>query len=131
MSTFLQVTAGVLLTAVLGIVLSKQNKDIAVVLTVAVCCMVLGAALSFFKPVLDFVGTLQSLGQLDTELVQILLKAVGIGIVSEVASTICTDSGNSALGKTVQMVATAVILWLSLPLMQALLDMVESILGDI
>lgn len=131
MDTFLQVTAGVLLTAVLGLVLSKQNKDMTVLLTAAVCCMVLLAVVTFLEPVLSFIKQLQAIGQLDSDIMRILFKAVGIGVICEVASTICTDSGNSALGKAVQMLATAVILWISLPLMQSLLEMVENILGDV
>ena len=44
MSSFLQITAGALVTAILGLVLSKQGKDITLLLSLLACCMVLSAA---------------------------------------------------------------------------------------
>lgn len=131
MERFLQVLAGVLLTVVLGVVLSKQNKDMATVLTVAVCCMAVAVAASYLEPVIDFVRQLQEVGQLDSDMLQILLKAVGIGLVAQIAELICSDSGNGALGKTIQILATAAVLWLSLPLMRSLLEMVQKIMGEV
>lgn len=131
MERFLQVSAGVLLTVILGIVLSKQSKDMALLLTVAACCMAVAAAASYLQPVMDFIRQLQTVGQLDTDMLQILLKAVGIGLVAEIASLICSDSGNAALGKTIQLLAAAAVLWLALPLMQSLLEMVQKIVGEV
>lgn len=131
MELFLQVLAGVLLTVVLGIALGKQNKDMSMILTLAVCCMVLAAAFFYLKPVIDFVRQMESLGGLDPEMLQIMLKAVGIGLICQIAVLICGDSGNAALGKTIQILASAVVLWISLPLMRALLEMIQKILGDL
>ena len=131
MERFWQVTAGVLLTVVLAIALSKGSKDLTLVLTMVVCCMVLTAAFAYLEPVLDFIKELQTLGQLDSTLSSIMLKAVGIGVVAEIAILICSDSGNAALGKALQIMATVVILWLALPLMRSLLDMVQRIMGEI
>ena len=131
MELFLQVLAGVLLTVVLGIALGKQNKDMSMVLTLAVCCMVLAAAISYLRPVIEFVQQLEVLGGLGSEMLQIMLKAVGIGLISQIAVLICGDSGNAALGKTIQILASAVVLWISLPLMRALLEMIQTILGDL
>jgi len=131
MDTFLQVTAGVLLAVVLGLMLGKQSKDMASLLTLAVLCMVIAAVATFLQPVLAFVEKLQQVGKLDSDVLRIVFKAVGVGVIGEIAATICADSGNGALGKGIQMLSVAVILWLSLPLMQSLLDMITSILGDV
>jgi len=131
MERFWQVTAGVLLAVVLGIALGKGSKDITLVLVMSVCCMVLTAALVYLEPVLDFVRELQELGQLDGTVSSVLLKAVGIGLVAEIAMLICNDSGNAALGKALQIMATALILWLAVPLMHSLLEMIQKIMGEI
>ena len=120
-----------MLTVVLGIALGKQSKDISLILTIVVCVMVLLAAVSYLQPVVEFVKRLQSIGQLDTEYGQILLKSVGIGLVTEFAVLICNDSGNTALGKSLQIAATVVVLWISLPLMESLMDLIERIMGGV
>ena len=131
MTTFWQVVAGAMISVVLGLALSKQGKDITLLMSIAVCCMILLAAIAYLKPVLDFVKQLQSIGNLDNDLLGIMLKAVGIGLVAEIATLICNDSGNSALGKAVQILASAVVLWLAIPLMQSLLELVQKIMGEV
>ncbi len=131
MTAFWQVLGGVLIAVVLALILHQQGKDMALILSIAMCCMVLIAAMAYLKPVIAFIRELQSIGKLDNDMVRIMLKAVGIGLTAEIASLICTDAGNGALGKTVQILASAVILWLGLPLMQALMDMIQQMMGEV
>ena len=100
-------------------------------LGVAICCIVMTAAMSYFQPVIDFFRKLEDLGGLDPQLLSILLKAVGISFLAEVVGLICADSGNAALGKGLQILAVAVILWLCIPLLNELITLVETILGAI
>lgn len=131
MDVFLKTISGVLIAIVLGLILARQGKDISVLLTIAVCCMVVTAAVTYLNPVVVFFDKLESIGQLDSGMLTILLKAVGIGLLSEITSLICADAGNAALGKTLQIFASAVILWISIPLLTSLLDLVEEILGEL
>ena len=128
MDIFIKASAIALVSVVLGIILSKQNKDISLLLTVSVCCAIAVAAFSYLHPIIDFFRTLKEIGKLDSQLFSILLKAVGIGLLSEVAALICADFGNSALGKTLQLLSTIVILWISLPLFNNLIELIQRIL---
>ena len=128
MDTFIKATAGVLIALILCLVLAKQGKDLSILLVLLVSCMVLSAALTYLQPVLDFFNKLTVIGKLNTELIGILLKAVGIGLLSEIASLICADAGNSALGRTLQIMASTVILALSVPIFTQLLELIETLL---
>jgi stage III sporulation protein AD len=68
---------------------------------------------------------------LNLELLAVILKTVGIGMVGELAGLVCSDAGNAALAKTIQILTTAMILWLSIPLFESLLDLVQTILGEL
>ena len=125
-----KIITGVLITVVLSIVLNKQNKDLSIVLILAVSAMVLFAAISYIEPVFAFIDKLQELGNLDQSVLQIILKAVGISLIAEIAVQVCQDSGNTALGKAVQIFATMAVLWISLPLMESLIDLLQNIMGD-
>lgn len=131
MDVFLQATAAVLLAVVLCLVLNRQDKELSVLLTIGVCCMVLLLALRYVQPVVDFFHQLKDMGQLNSDFLEILMKVVGIGFLSEIACLVCTDAGNASLGKTLQMMATFVILWLSIPLLGGLMDLIQNILGEI
>lgn len=131
MDGYFKAVAAALITAVLCMVLAKQGKDTAVLLTILACVMILFAAFGYLYSLLDFFGTLEEMIALEGDHFQILFKVVGIGMVGETASLICTDAGNAALGKTLQILGTILILCLSLPLFQSLLELIGGILGGI
>ena len=131
MNIFLKSAAGILIAVIIGHSLSKQNKDTALLLVMGVCVMVLISAMEYFQPVVDFFQKLQSMGNLDSQMLSVLLKTVGIGVLSEITALICADSGNAALGKGLQILASAVILWMSVPLMTELMSLIEGILGGV
>lgn len=131
MDVFIKATIGVLITLVLYLILARQGKDISTLLVVAVCCMVAAAAMNFLEPVVEFLRKLQTLGQLDSEMLRLILRAVGIGLLAEITGLICADAGNAALGKILQILASAVILWMSVPLFTSLIELVEEILVSV
>lgn len=128
MDIFLKTTAGILVTVILSLTISKHTKDLSALLVLAVCCMVAVIAISQLKPVISFALKLQTICGLNEVFLEILLKAVGIGFLAELAELICTDSGNAALGKVLKLSASAIILLLALPLFENLIDLVENIL---
>ena len=131
MDTFVKAIAGTMVAVVLYLILSKENRDLSVLLSITVCCVVASAAMQYLQPIIQFFKKLQQIGDLNSEMLWILLKSVGIAMLGEITSLICTDSGNAALGKVLQILASAVILWLSLPLFTTLIELVEKILGSI
>ena len=131
MISFFQVTGAVLIAVILGLSLNKHGKDFSVVLILLVSCMVLTVMTAYFEPIIDFVEELLQIGEIQNDLMKPVLKATGIGIVAEIASLICSDSGNAALGKCIQIFAASVILWISLPLMRSMLELMQRMLGNI
>ena len=128
MDGFLKTTACVLITLVLFITIDKKAKDIAVVIGAVACIMIAIVTMTYIQPIISFFHQLQSIGNFDPESMSILLRCVGIGILAEIVSLICTDAGNAALGKMIQLSAGIVVLWLSLPLFKKLIELVEGIL---
>lgn len=131
MDIFLKAAAMAMICVILYLILSKQNKDIAVLLTLAASCAIIMTAAGYLSPVFDFLRRLLTLSNMDSQFAQILVKATGIGILAELASMICTDAGNAALGKAVQLLSTAIILWMSLPLFSNLIELINKLLGEI
>ena len=128
MDIFLKTTAGVLIALILTLVLSKQGKDFSLLLTILVCVIVSAAAINYLTPVITFFERLQNIGKLDTEFLEILLRAVGIGLLAEITGLICSDAGNAAMGKTLQFLASGVLLWMSVPLFTNIIDLIEELL---
>ena len=131
MGYFWKATAAVLMAVILSLALEKQGKDFSVILTLAVCGMAASVAFLYLEPVLDFLWELEAMADLREDMLGILLKAVGIGLVAELASVICSDGGNASLGKQMQLLGSAVILYISLPVFRSLLQLIQRILGEV
>ena len=131
MSVFWKSVAGVLIALILWLCLEKHNKDISLLLTLAVCAMIIITALSFLHPIVSFLQKIQKIGNIDSDLYTVLIKAVGIGVLSELSALVCKDAGNDALGKTLQLLASSVILWMAIPLFNTLISLIEDILKTV
>lgn len=131
MDGFLKACGAVFISVILIINLSGQRKDMALLLTLAVCIMVATVTMQYLRPILGFVEELEKIGNLDVDMVRILLKIVGIGIVSEIAVPVCADTGNTAVGKSLQFMTVMVMIALSLPLFRSLVQVLQEILGQL
>jgi stage III sporulation protein AD len=128
MELFWRAAAAVLITVILSLCLERYEKAAAVMLTLFTVSLVAILAVSYLEPVMTFAKKLCTVGQLDENMLEILLKAVGIGLIGEISSLVCSDSGHAVLGKVLQILCTAVILWLSLPLFEQTLDLLQEVL---
>lgn len=131
MGGFWEAAAGIMVAVVLWIVVSKQGKEFSIGLSLIACCLALMLIASYLDPVFDLIARLERLAGIQQEWISVMLKAVGIGVIVEIGSLICEDAGNAALGKTLQIAGAIVILWLSVPLMSGLIDLLERMLGEV
>lgn len=131
MALFWKTTAGVLVAVVLVLAVGKQERDLALLLTMAACILAVTAGFSILEPVLDFLYRLEKLGDLQSGVLGILLKITGIGLVGEITEMICRDSGNASLARGMQLLVTAVILSQSLPILETVLELIQTILGGL
>lgn len=131
MDVILKASALTLIVSILYQMVSGRSKEIGTLLYVLGSCAILITAVTYIEPVFSFIGKLQTLGDLNNEMLEILLKSVGIGLLAEISMLVCNDMGNTSMGKTLQILATAVILWLSLPMLNSLLDLIGNLLGEV
>lgn len=128
MELYLKAISCVLIGAVLCLSLYGKGKEIALLLGLLVCVLVIGAGFSYLRTVFSFFAKLQQLIGLDNDLLNILLKAVGVAIIGEIAGLVCKDAGQASLCKAIQILTSAVILWISLPLYNQILSLIEELL---
>ena len=129
MELYFKGAAGILLAAVLGLALQKQEKDLSAVLTAAVIAMAAVLMLRMLEPALELLRQLEQVGNLRSDALELLLKAAGIGLTAEVAGLVCADAGNAALAKMLRLLGTAAILCLSVPMFTALLECITEMVG--
>lgn len=129
MDTFWKAAAVILLSVILSLALEKQERDMSVLLSIAACCLTATIGLSYLESVLDFLRELERTGNLQNGSLDILLKATGIALVAELAGMVCSDAGCGTMAKGLRFLSSAAILYLSLPVFRALLNLVQELLG--
>ena len=125
MNTVLKAISVCLIATVLWITLSSYNKNIALLLSVCVCCGILIPAYEYLSPVLKYFDELQNGSGWDHTAMQTVIRAAGVGILSELAALICTDAGNASIAKAIRILSTTCIMWLSLPMFRTLMELIE------
>lgn len=131
MDYFWKAAALTIVTILLGLTLEKQAKDYSVLLSIAACILIGGIALYYLDDILDLFRELERVGNISHDVLIVIVKAVAVGFVTEIASAVCSDAGNSALGKTLQMAGNAAILYLSIPIFQSMVTLIQEILGNV
>ena len=128
MGVFFKTAAGVLAALIVLLCVNKYNKDFSVIITLAVCAMVFLSAITFVKPVVDFVEKLQTTGNIDAELLSVVLKVVGIAVTGDFCNLVCKDAGNESMGKALQLLSASAAVWMSIPVFEKLLSLLDGIL---
>lgn len=129
MQKFLQVAVIGLLTVVFSNLLRKNSKELAILLSLVACCVIAAALVELVQPLIAFMEKLRNFTELDRHLMAPMLKCIGIGMLTQISSGICADAGESAIAKLIEICGSAFALYVSLPLLEAVLDMIGSIGG--
>ena len=131
MDVFWKAMGTALVGVVLTLALERQSKDFSLLLTLTVCGLMAIAALTFLSPVLDYLGDLCAMADLQQGMLYALLKVFGIGMSGEIAASVCADAGNTSLGKGIRFLSNAAILYLSIPIFSSLMDLIRQILSEV
>ena len=116
-----------------GVLLALQIKqarpEYAVYLSVATGVFLLIMAAQRLEVVVESVRLIQSSISIQSSYIQVLLKIIGITYISEFAADICRDAGYSAVAGQIGIFAKLSILAVSMPIVIALLETIQSFLG--
>ena len=129
MELFLQAAAIAVITVVLTSLLKKTNRELSLLLTLAACILIGVFFMRLAEPIVDFLSKLRNLAGLDKTLMTPMLKTIGIGFLTQISATVCADAGENAIAKLVEICGGVLALYVALPLLEAVLDMVEQMSG--
>ena len=129
MEEFWKAAAVLILAVIFSTAIGKTEKDISVVLNVASCCIVVMVALHYLSEVVGFLWELSRCNDQLSAAMGTLLKISGIALMTELTGLMSADAGSSSLGKAMQILGNAAILFLSLPLMESFFTMIQEIVG--
>lgn len=127
----MKITALALVTVVLCVLIRENQKPLSVLLSLLACVGIMLLGIAILDPILEVFKKFAGLSGMEDEVVSPMLKVAGIGLMTQIAAGICQDAGESALGKTVELCGTVLSMYAALPLLLAVLELVESMIGGL
>lgn len=129
METAVQIASIAIIVAVCGCILRPQVGPVAAVLSIMACTAILFLVFQFLNPVIEVLERLRRLSGLTDSATAPMLKVAGISILTQVAGCVCEDAGEKTLHGAVETGGTILSLYISMPLLSAVLDLLEEMLG--
>lgn len=129
MTEFVQALIVALVGVILGTVLKKTHREMTLLLSIAGCIVIGIFLFRLIDPLLDFFAKLRNLAGLDKNILSPVLKSVGIGLLTQITSKICGDAGENAIASLVELCGSVLSLYVAIPLMEAVLELVKGMSG--
>lgn len=116
---------------VIGVLVAIQFKstkpEFSILIGFCVCTLIFSFTISNFHRIQSVMNEFnQILGQ-DMAYITIVIKIIGITYICEFSGSICRDAGYGAIGNQIEVFGKLAILISGLPIMLALIDMIQSI----
>ena len=104
-----------------GVILKNFSHPTAPFIAITAVIGILILCVASLTPILEFINTINGIEEFG-ELYSIMLKGLGIAILSETAADICRDCNEISLASKVETAAKISMLILSLPLLNSILE---------
>lgn len=124
----LRVAALALSGVLLALMLKQTKPEYSVFLSMAVCICIFLYLLSRLQVVMGYLSQLEVQADIDGVYLDTILKMLGITYITQFASDICKDAGYSAIASQIELFARVSVLFLSFPVLLALVEMIGEVL---
>lgn len=129
MDEFIQIIV-LSLTAIAAVCALKKRAGEFSLLITAVSIGALGIfAVTRLEPVLELLRRLENMTGVNSAVLAPAFKAALVGILTNVAAGVCSDCGEGGIAKMVELCGTVMALYLSAPLVTAVLELLDGLLG--
>lgn len=115
--------------AAIATVLRQYNKEYGLYISLAASIIILSTVLNSLSPIFDLVDELAVISSTDSEYISILVKALAICYITQLASDSCKDCGESAIASRIDFAGKILLLLITIPLFEALLGIVKELIG--
>ena len=128
MSDVIKVAAAGLIAAICAMAVRKQTPELAILLTICAGTLILLYCSGALSAVTQFMDELAEVGGLSQGIVAPVVKVTGVAIITRLSADFCKDAKEGALGTVVETAGAVLALLLVLPLLSAVLDLLNELL---
>ena len=120
--------AGITLSVLLcSLLLKEKNRAFAVILSVAGGLLLLSVFTGELSEVVSRLKSITEKSEISASYIALMLKALGITIITQFVSDICRDNGENALASITETVAKIAVIAMLLPLFETIIEIVSGL----
>ncbi len=117
------------ITAVAALILKNTKPELAFAVTVTGSIILLLFAFEMLKSSLTIFQTIADTTGIDSSLIKILLKMVGIGYLVEFSAGVLNDFGQNSVADKLIFCGKVIVLILAIPILESVLSLISRLLG--
>lgn len=113
---------------IIAVILKQYRPEFTIYVSILAGVIILLMLTDKLNDIINLINNIASKTNINTQYLKILIKITGIAILSEFAVSVCKDAGESAIASKVDVGGKVLIISLSIPIIQALLQTAIEIL---
>ena len=118
-----------LIAVMLSVVIGNYKKEYAVVISVAVGCIILiGVISSSYSPINEFFNVVKNSG-VESSRFKLAAKVLATGYITQFIADTCRDFGQSAIAAKAELAGRAAIFIMTVPLLSELFSVIETLIN--
>ena len=114
--------------ALCGVVVRQKSPEIAAVLALAACVLLLWNTLPLLETIWDVVQELAQLADISPTVLRPLLQTVGLAVVTRLAGSLCRVAGEGSIAAFLEVAGSAAAVLVALPLLKMVLQLILQLL---
>lgn len=120
---------GVGLVATFIVVILKQYRpEYAIHISIIAGVLILGLVIFKLSGVIELLNSLATKLGVNSKFFVIILKITGVAYLTEFATSVCRDAGETAIASKVEIAAKVLIIAMSIPILGSLMDTIVNIM---
>lgn len=118
MSDIIKIIGIGFVTLIITIMLKEYKKDFAIYVSLIGGMLIIFLMVDYLESIIGFISGISE----NNEFILLLIKITGISILTEFATTICRDSGESSIASKVDLGGKIIVISMSIPVISATLN---------
>ncbi len=123
----IKIVAFCIVTVLIAVVLKKYNSIYSVLISVAGCIFVFLMIAEDFFSIVSKVTSLASDFSYTYSYIKLMIKTLGICIITQIVSDMCIDAGEKAMSTIVETGAKVTVIAMMMPLFETLVNIISGI----
>lgn len=117
-----------LISLLLIIILKQYRPEFAIYISLAAGILAFILIIDKLEAIINLINSIANTTYINKNFLTIIIKITGIAFLTEFAVSICKDANESAVANKIELASKIVVMYMSLPIISSLLEVVNKIL---